>query len=162
LRLLAASALNGAAGTAYDLAAMRFDGFRSDPESLRLRRAYEWVNRHTPPGVVVAHNPDIGTEGYHALYGQRTAVVADIHHGRLFGVDPDRFAEAFDGVSRLFQTGVSPAEARRVCERWHIDVLVAKPTDPAWHDRGSWVWGPTAFANDAARVVLLRDLGSDH
>jgi hypothetical protein len=115
------------------------------------------VSRNTSRDAVVAHNPDVGTEGYQALYGERAAAVADIHLGQLFGVEPARFGTVKDAVGRLFQPGVSAAEVRRVCGELRITVLVAKSTDPVWQDRTSWVWGPAAYANDAARVLIVPD-----
>lgn len=159
-RLLAATMLLGVLAIGYDLVSMRLR-CRGDigEAALALRRTYEWIDRTMPADAVLAHNPDVPVEYFHALYGHRQVVLSDEHYGALYGISTPMVARVDRVVSRIFAEDASLDEVRNACATLGVDALVVKSTDPVWSGQHGWVHGCTAvFENEFAKVVRVSDL----
>ncbi len=85
--------------------------------------------------------------------------MADRHFGWLYGVDQALFRSVYDPVAALFEGDVGIAGAVATAERFSIDLLVAKAADPAWRNRGGWVWAARPlFATPTTRVIKVSEL----
>jgi hypothetical protein len=76
------------------------------------------------------------------FYGDRRTVAADPGCLTVFGGNPAECVPIISQLQKLFrQSGpAAPAGIQDICGALPIDVVVAKDTDAAWSDRGSWVW----------------------
>jgi hypothetical protein len=155
--LMTAFLVIGLLGTAAGYARARI--WPLDGQRLVLRETYSWVRRNTPGHWIVQHNPAIDGEFLHPLYLHRQVAVADRHFGWLYGVDQTLFHAVYDPVAALFERNASVADVVATCERFSIDLLVAKAADPAWQNRGGWVWtGRPVFATPTTRVIEVSEL----
>ena len=126
---------------------------------LVLRETYSWIERNTPGHWIVQHNPAVDGEFRHLLYLHRQVAVADRHFGWLYGVDQALFRSVYDPVAALFEGDPAVADVIATCERFSIDLLVAKAADPAWQNRGGWVWAARpVFATPTTRVIRVSAL----
>jgi hypothetical protein len=173
--LLASLVVLGAAGTAYDVALLRFYPLLSDHGLLptiiwegpdrqfgrrtyAVREAYEWSRSNTPPKGVVQYEPMRGQDTAAQYYAERQAMVADIWCSTVFGGDAAECAPLVENVKGLFAAGAGEADFEKVCATQPIDLLVTKDIDPVWGNRQSWVWRrQPAFANDYVRVFRCRE-----
>ena len=49
--------------------------------------------------------------------------------------------------------GIAAPAMHDICSALRLDAVVAKDTDPPWHDPSSWIWTETpAYANRYVRV----------
>ncbi len=153
---LAALLVLGAAGVVYDLAILRFYPVLSDAGVLPAidwmspdrkfgertyanREAYEWLRAHTPARAVIQQNPrPVFQDTFYGMYGHRQTVAADPTCGAAFGGDPRGCAAILTVLAPLYSGGSRAFED--ACARLHIDVFVARDSDPAWRDRESWIW----------------------
>jgi hypothetical protein len=106
-----------------------------------LRSVYERLKTELPPGAIVQHNPngDPGDLPY-GLYADRPVAAETPGCGVLFGGDPKLCASVQASLKPVFG-GSSPAgQVDHTCSEWSIAALLIKDTDPAWTDKGSWVW----------------------
>lgn len=136
---------------------------RSQPATERnadLRRTYEWIAAHTPVSAIVQHNPAVGFEGVHAMYGNRQAAYSDQLYARLYGIDPETAEKFGTTLEPLFADPPLPLpQIVALAHRFGISHLVAKAEDPVWHVRDSWLWAvKPLFATASARVVAVADL----
>ena len=129
-----------------------------------VRQAYQWINSNLPRAAVVQHNPDVTVDIHSGLYANRQTVAVGDEMGILFGIDQASYDALATDISQVFSAGRAsePADVNRLCDRYTIDALLVKDTDPAWNDRQSWVWQhQPAFGNDYVRVFACGDLASD-
>lgn len=79
---------------------------------------------------------------------RQVAIAGDVDGcGSPLGGDPRGcaiMAPVLDGVFR----GASAEQARAACRRFGIQYLLADAYDPAWNDRGGWVWALPAVVAD--------------
>jgi len=163
----------GVAGTACQLLALRFyppladagkitrsESFLGSPGFAKrtywLRQGFDQLNVLTPSAAVVQYNPT-GTETLIAhLYSTRQAAMGDQECGSPFGGDLQKCKQMYPYVAAIFN---SPKAIRdwsldRLCDEFHINVLVATDVDPAWQDRYGWVWiKPALFVNPSMRAI---------
>jgi hypothetical protein len=59
--------------------------------------------------------------------------------GSEFGGDPSGCKTMGADIDALYRTATAE-QARTVCRQYGIQYLVARPYDPAWNDKSSWVW----------------------
>jgi hypothetical protein len=161
-RLLCATMVLGLLAVCYDLAAMRVwcRGEVGD-RALALRQTYEWVDRTMPADAVLAHNPAVKVEYFHALYGHRQVVLSDRHYGALYGISTPMYARVNRMLWRVYTPHASLDEVKDACATLGVDALVVKPTDPVWSQEDSWAHRcKAAFENDFAKVIRVSDLES--
>lgn len=171
--LMVAFVALGAAGTVYDLAIERvypvladrgvvppLDWMSPDREfgkrTYAARAAYQWLQHATPATAAVQANPKVvfqDTLGM--LYGDRHAVAADVGCLAAFGGDSKECPPLVSRLQGIFPPAgrAAPEGIQEVCAALPVDVLVAKDTDSAWRDRGSWVWREKpVYANRYVRL----------
>ncbi len=163
----------GAAGTLYQVAALRCyapiidhgklercEDFLGAPgfaeRTFYLRDGLSRLRASTSSSTVVQYNP-IGQEVLMVhLYSARQAVMGNEECGNAFGGDALKCSKVFPYVASIFN---APAVVRNwnlnaICDRLHINILVATDMDPAWQDRDGWVWSrPSLLANPAMRAI---------
>jgi hypothetical protein len=124
------------------------------------RAAYEWAQGATAPIAAIQFNPKVVFQETTALlYADRRAVAADTGCNTAFGGDARQCAPIIAELNQLYSGGASTTES--VCENLHPELIIAKDTDPAWRDPGSWVWRQTpAFNNTYVRVFGCRKLSA--
>ena len=102
------------------------------------------------------HDPAISLESAWGLYGERQVAASDWFHGSLFGIAPDAYSAAEQGLDPLFWPGLSWDQTKAVCRNYGISVLVVQDADPIWGDNGSWIWRRVpGFAGERVRVFLV-------
>jgi hypothetical protein len=165
--------LLGVAGTAYQLSVLRCYAPLADAGKLVrsedflgapgfaertywLRAGYSRLNQLTPSSASVQYNP-VGEEVVIShLYSTRQAVMGDQDCVSAFGGDSSGCKKAFPYLAAVFN---SPDAVRRwdldaLCDEFHMNVLVAADTDPAWQSLDSWVWSrPSLLANPSMRAI---------
>jgi hypothetical protein len=164
LRMTALTTLwAGLAGTACQALALRFympfaaghDAATRQwvHEAWVARRGYAELQREVPADAVVQYNPRaVGLFGIQenlldvdhptAMFSDRFAC------GSLWGGDPAGCPAMSAALEALF-AGATADQTRAACERYGIDVLIARSDDAAWKDRGGWVWTLPPVVNDA-------------
>jgi len=166
----------GVAGVAYDLAILRFFPVLSDagrvpkiewlasdgqlgPRTYANREAYEWLRERTSMRAVVQQNPEpVYQDTFWGLYGQRQTVAEDVLCGTGFGGDVEECKPILGRLRHLYLAG-TPEDLASACRSLPVDVFVAKDTDAAWRERGSWVWtGKPEFQNEFVRLFACRPL----
>jgi len=166
-RLLATLLAIGAAGTVYDLAILRFHPVMADgglippvlwmardraigKRTFATREAYEWLQGQTPSTATIQFNPAVTWQNTPAmLYSERQIVAADRKCYAIFGGDPHLCEAIQANLDGLFARAADEGRFERACESLPADVLVAADTDPAWHERRSWVWTQHALYGNA-------------
>lgn len=129
------------------------------PGQLELRQTYTWIAANLPADAVVQHDPAVGLEPFHAIYGGRQVAVSDTLYGSLYGVAPERVMVALRPLARVFAAPVGAAEAAATARRFGITHLVAKAADRAWVGRHGWVWtAEPLFETATTRVIAVDDL----
>lgn len=173
----------GVVGTMYEVAMIRFAPIlygrydRYDPwqivnpggldtdrqggkRTYALRSVYETLNAQLPASAIIQHNP--ATENFvpQALYSGHDFVAGDLGCVTAFGGDQSVCNQRVRRLVALFKLGSGNVEA--ICQDYGIDVLVAKDTDPAWHDRSSWIWSQRpVVANDYVRAFSCATATAD-
>ena len=159
----------GAVGVLYDLAILRFYAVLSDAGTVPLiswlsgdqhlgerttanREAYHWLRAHSDPAAVVQQNPEVFQDTPFGMYGERQTVAGGKGCLTTFGGNPDDCAPALRQLDPVFTSGTLEAFAA-ACRALPVDFFVAKDTDPAWHDKTSWVWTEAPlFQNSFVRI----------
>ncbi len=172
-RLLTVLIALGAAGTAYEIAIVRFYPILADrgvlpplewmapdrhfgQRNYAARTAYEWVRATTPETAALQYNPGVDQQETDAmLYADRRIVAAGRRCDTPYGGDPKLCGPMVARLEQLYPAAGQPAGAslEEVCRNLPIDVIVARDTDPVWHDPHSWVWtGKPVFSNAYIRL----------
>jgi len=165
--------LLGVVGTACQLLALRFYPLLADAGKITrsesflgstgfaertywLRQGFDQLNALTPSKAVVQYNP-AGSETVMAhLYSTRQAAMGDPECGSPFGGDLRKCKQMYPYVAAVFNSpeAIRNWSLERLCDEFHINVLVATDADPAWRDRYGWVWiKPALSTNPALRAV---------
>lgn len=105
---------------------------------------YVQLNASIPHDAIVQNNParQIGFAAMAGLFGidHQTAIATDhLWCGSELGGDPSGCPAMAAILDSLFR-GATAEQARTVCRQYSIGYLVADIYDPAWNDRGGWVW----------------------
>jgi len=157
-KLLAATALVGVAGTAYQLVLLRvylpFQQTQGNAalaelgeRSYALREAYAAMQSVAPRRALLQYDTHAG--GYfsyiHQLDADRQIVNAESPCNVSFGGDPAACAGMEAEIARLFpanaaQRALSGDDAKAACAKLGATVLVATRWDAVWQARESWVW----------------------
>jgi hypothetical protein len=163
----------GVAGSVYDLAIVRLfpvladrgvvpplDWMSPDRDmghrTYAARTAYEWLRGVTPPTATVQSNPNVvfqDTLGM--IYSDRPTVAADTYCLAGFGGNIRECQPLMNRLLEIFPAKghSTTAGLRDVCGTIAADMLIAKDTDAAWEDRGSWIWRENpVYANSYVRV----------
>jgi len=156
----------GAAGTAFQLAALRAYAPLADAEILGrcerflgspgfgertywMRKGFGELDRLTPSRAFVQYNPVRDETLIAHLYSTRQAVMGDSSCGSAFGGDIAACRKAFPRFDPVFNSPDSRSlKLDEFCEEFHIAALVATDADPVWQDRKSWVWVRPSLLND--------------
>jgi hypothetical protein len=164
----------GAAGTLYDLSILRSYSVLSDRgvvppllwmasdrqlgrRTYAVREAYEWVGRHTRPTSLVQFNPKVLQDTAALLYADRRTIAADEDCNCIFGGDPRLCAPILTSFEELYSSQADLDTFHRACNKFPIDILVAKDTDPVWRNPHGWVWErQPVFANGYVRLFQCR------
>jgi hypothetical protein len=124
--------------------------------TLAAREVYEQLSRTTPPNAVLQENPNRWNDVYLGLYGLRQTAAFSWTCGSEMGGDARECEVMQKQLTPLFN---DPTDSRvfdidRVCDAWHIQVLVAKDDDPVFANREAWPWQRTPLvANDRVRAI---------
>jgi hypothetical protein len=161
--------LGGGMATMYDLLSIRsyavlksrFDDSQFAERFCAMREAYQWLNSNLPNTAIVQHNPDVGKDFFHELYGSHRVIVSDRYFGKLLGVRENFFNPFASSMTALFlntdEDNLVGLEG--ICQDFSISTLVVKDTDPVWDDSQSWVWKrEPLFSNEFARVYACDSL----
>ncbi len=155
--ILAAAIVLGLLATTAEMLRLRLRP--AEEQVLALRRIYEWIDENTPRTAVVQHNPGRKVDLFHALYGHRQTAVSDELYGILYGVGGELFDTVHVPVLGIFQASADLPRVLGVCERFGIDFLVVKATDPIWDDPSAWASSAVPIhENTYARVFSVKDL----
>lgn len=126
---------------------------QSGKRTYALRRLYESLNEQLPASAVIQHNPATRNSVSHALYSGHDFVAGGLDCGTAFGGDPALCDQRVRRLVALFEFNADSLES--TCLDYGIDVMVAKDTDPAWHDPSSWIWSQhPVIANRYVRAFL--------
>ncbi len=124
--------------------------------TLAVRHAYEWVDRNLDRDIIMQHRPESLIEYFHGLYGNRQVVVSDEMHGKLYGVNEALFDSTIADIYGLFQPYSSYEENARQVERYGIDAIMVKRTDPIWSDENGWLSGyPVIYESTCCRIYAV-------
>jgi hypothetical protein len=172
----------GAAGSIYDLAIVRLFPVLSDrgvvppldwmsPDrdlghrTLAARTAYDWLRSTTGATAAVQANPNVAFQDtFGLMYGDRPTVAEDRYCQVGFGGDLKECAPLVARLDEIFpKKGIAAPAMHDICSALRLDAVVAKDTDPPWHDPSSWIWTETpAYANRYVRVFTCttRSMGT--
>jgi uncharacterized membrane protein len=171
--VLSAMLCLGLAGTAYDVAILRFYPVLADrgivpklgwmsldrnfgARTYAARQAYEWARSATAPGAAVQSNPDVILQDTLGMsYSARPTVAGNLGCLASFGGSLDDCAPVVARLVSVFPPAAAqaPATLDSVCRNLPVEMVVAKDTDPVWRNRGAWVWTqPTVYENSYLRV----------
>jgi len=172
-RLLGLLLFLGFAGSAYDIACLRFYPALADrgtvatmgwmtrdhrlgPRNFAEREAYEWVNRNTPSDTTIQFNPHVVIQDTAALvYAERQMVSAADNCMTTFGGDPSVCPGIQSALDGLYTARGQPAPESigPACHALPVDIFIANDTDAVWRDPRSWVWKERpVFANSYVRL----------
>ena len=160
------------AGTAYDVAILRFyplladrgivpplDGWRAIAISARAptpRAGIRMGTRGNRAAAAVQANPDVILQDTVGMsYSARPTVAADLGCLAGFGGSLDDCVPVIAHLVSLFpkDAATAPATLDSVCRNLPVEMVVAKDTDPVWRNRRAWVWTqPAAYENPYLRV----------
>jgi hypothetical protein len=100
--------------------------------SYSARLAYDYMRDHIPADVIVQNNPKNFTDGPSGLYGTHQMIISDI---LAYGIPPDAFYKLVEEVGIVFtnQNVTNWQSIDNICQRFLIDVLIIKDTDPIWN-----------------------------
>lgn len=121
-----------------------------------VRALYTELRESLPTNAVVQYNPMSADFLLFLIYDPFQSVDAFPDCGTAFGGNTAKCIPAQEKLAALFEGG--PAEDMfAVCDDLSIDVLVAQNTDPAWHDKTSWIWKNIPIAaNSFARAFRCK------
>ena len=163
----------GLIGTAYQVAMLRGYALLADSGKIKrcetflgnddfsehtywLRQGFENLNARTDQTQVIQYNPlHRGTLLAH-LYSTRQAAMGDEDCLSSFGGDLQTCRQAVPYFAAVFNSpeDVGGIDLDRLCDKFHINVLVATDADAIWQDRAGWVWSrPVVFSNRVFRAV---------
>jgi hypothetical protein len=172
----------GAAGSAYEIAIVRFYPILADrgvlppldwvspdrqfgKRNYAARSAYEWVRAATPETAALQYNPDVHQQQTDAmLYSDRRFVAAGRECDTPYGGDPKLCSPIMARLDRLYPTAGQPVGigVAEVCHDLPIDLIVARDTDPVWRDPNSWVWtARPVFSNAYLRLFSCHNAADD-
>ena len=123
------------------------------------REVYARLGEIEPPTVVLQGNPTHWNDVLHGLYAMRQTASFDAGCGAAMGGVGDCTAMQAQ-LAPLF-TDPKAAQSEdidAVCDRWGINVLVAKEDDPIFADRQAWAWRRQPIASN--RTVRAVDCGT--
>ena len=94
------------------------------------RQAYDYLRDHVPPSVVTQNNPLNEIDRPSGLYGTHQMVVSD---RTAYGVPTEAFQSLTKEVGIIFAGNAATwARIDALCQRYSIQVLILKDTDPIW------------------------------
>jgi len=163
----------GVSGAAYQLLALRFyaplaeagrvtrdetflgvQGFGE--RTYWIRDGFARLDKLTNSDVHVQYNPGREQIVIAHLYSTRQAAMGDSYCESNFGGDLQQCRKAVPSIFMIFN---NPEALRAqnldvICDKYHLNVLVANDVDPVWSTPGSWVWSrPTLVSNPYFRAV---------
>ena len=163
--------LIGVAGTAFQalllrtfvalhVAAAKAPPFLGLPNALyNARSAFDMAATTIPATAIVQANP-INPGHYDSianmLFAQRAmATDAEVDCGAVFGGNPSNCSQVQNAAREIFAEPVLPvSEIVERCRRLGIDFLAVSSFDPAWQQKGGWVWTlPLAGASAPDQVA---------
>jgi hypothetical protein len=105
---------------------------------------YAELNRVAAPNSIVQFNPDNAWSVWKSFDIVNVVHPVAINSNQLWcgatlGGDPSGCPGMIAAIDPLFR-GAPAEQARAVCRQYGIQYLVAKIYDPAWNDKGGWVW----------------------
>jgi len=106
-------------------------GLENGRRSYSARLAYDYLRDHIPADVIVQNNPTTFSDVPSGLYGTHQMVVSYI---LAYGIPPDAFYKLVEEVGVVFtsQSVTNWQSIDSICQRFLIDVLIIKDTDPIW------------------------------
>lgn len=123
---------------------------------------YAKLDASIPSNAVVQFNPaptnDFWMKNVDLLgVDHQVAIVSDKHQcGAELGGDPAGCPVMAAAIDALYK-GTSAERARATCREHGIQYLVARIYDPAWKEKGSWVWTlQPVVSDDEFRAVNCR------
>lgn len=121
-----------------------------------IRAAYQQLASLLPGDSIVQYNPMSSDNLSLLMYSRFQSVDAFPDCGTDFGGSRSDCLPVQAVLASLFNTA-GTYDIHRICERLSIDALVAHASDPAWKDRGSWVWSNRpAIANPYIRIFKCK------
>lgn len=95
------------------------------------RLAYDYLRDHIPDNVIVQNNPTNFADSPSGLYGTHQMIVSDL---LAYGIPSDAFYKLVDEVGAVFtsENVANWQSIDNICQRFSIDVLIIKDTDPIW------------------------------
>ena len=105
---------------------------------------YAKLNAAIPRDALVQFNPAAPNSYWAniniASVDHQIAIAGDrLGCGSALGGDPNGCPAMAAAIDSLFR-GATAEEARATCRQYGIGYLVVRIYDPAWKDRGGWVW----------------------
>ena len=155
--LIVATLILGLAGSVYGLAIERVYTLLEDRGSIahpanwlpmppglgqkmfETRVAYRQLGHLLPVDSIVQYNPMASDDLALLMYSKFQSVDAFPDCGADFGGSRSDCLPVQAVLTSLFNTA-GTYNIHPICEKLSIDALVAHASDPAWKDRGSWVW----------------------
>ena len=173
---LATLLILGTLGTAYEVFMIRmapvlYDRWQiADPgwldtdqqggkRTYALRGLYESLNEQLPASAVIQPNPLARNLVPDALYSGHDFAAGGPDCGTALGGDRSACDQRVRGLRALFEfDGTGLADA---CRDYGIDVVIAKDTDPEWHNPSSWIWSQRPIvANNYVRAFRCNPAAS--
>ena len=113
---------------------------------------YAKLNAAIPRDAIVQFNPAVPNSYWANInlagVDHQVAIAGDrLGCGSELGGDPSGCPAMAAAIDSLFQ-GATADSARATCRQYGIKYLVARIYDPAWNDRGGWVWTLNPVVSD--------------
>jgi hypothetical protein len=113
---------------------------------------YAQLDATIPHDAVVQYNPSMPDPFWLNAdwlgVGHQSGIAFDqVACGSEFGGDPTGCPAIAAAVDTLYR-GASAEEARATCHSYGIEYLVSRIYDPAWYDKGGWVWALRPVVSD--------------
>jgi hypothetical protein len=105
-----------------------------------IRRAYEWIQEHSDPEVVVQFSPSDTALYLVGAYADRQTAVTGSYQLEYRAKYRPAIASALAEIGGIFSdTSASRSAVGCTCARWGIRYLVVTSHDPVWNAPESWI-----------------------
>jgi hypothetical protein len=171
--------LIGMAGTSFQLFWLRTCAWYSDQgkagqivwfpppgivgeRTFEVRNVFDQLDHRLAVSAVLQHDPLLRDIVPYHLYSKHQFVAADPECGAAFGGSPEVCRDTVGVLAQLYRSAATlpAADLDRLCDDFHIDVLIAQEGDPSWGIANGWVWTRQPIA--ATRNVRAIPCGSRH
>lgn len=110
--------------------------------TFEVRSVFHELDRKLPASAVLQHNPLLWDLIPYHLFSKFQFAAGDEACGTAFGGDSVECNKFVATIAQVYGPAATlPQEdLNQLCDHFHVDVLIAEESDPAWKVDDSWVW----------------------